>query len=39
MITYIILGYLIITFISWTFTFISIRKARTDIELWGKETY
>ncbi len=34
----ILLGYLVIAIISWTFTFISIRKARTDIELWGKET-
>lgn len=37
MITYIILGYLTILLLSWVFTFISIRKARTDIELWGRK--
>lgn len=37
MIRYFILGYLIIVIISWIFTFISIRKAPTDSELWGKE--
>lgn len=33
-----VLGYLIIVIISWIFTCISLYKAPTETELWGKET-